>query len=179
MQGNPIPDAETDVPCCQSASAEPGGPATSGNTRRGLLAGAGLVGIAGVVAACGGSGDSSTTAPAGGSSSAPGGGATAGGGTGGGGAALAKTSDIPVGGGKIFADQKVVVTQPQKGTFKAFSAVCTHRGCTVDSLAGGTINCPCHGSKYKIADASVVAGPAPSPLPPKKITVEGDEIKLA
>ncbi|MYW69600.1 Rieske 2Fe-2S domain-containing protein [Streptomyces sp. SID8379] len=92
---------------------------------------------------------------------------------------LAKTSDIPVGGGKIFADEKVVVTQPKQGDFKAFSAVCTHQGCTVNAVAGGTINCPCHGSKYKIEDASVVGGPAPRPLEPRQIEVTGNSITLA
>src|SRR5438445_330336 len=70
------------------------------------------------------------------------------------------TADVPVGGGKVFADKQVVVTQPAQGTFAAFSAVCTHQGCTVDSVANGTINCPCHGSKFKIADGSVATGPA-------------------
>lgn len=91
---------------------------------------------------------------------------------------LAKTSDIPVGGGKIFKDKKVVVTQPEKGDFKAFSAVCTHSGCTVGAVEGGTINCPCHGSKYRVADASVADGPAPRPLPPRNITVTGNSITL-
>lgn len=91
---------------------------------------------------------------------------------------LTRTSDVPVGGGRIFAAKKVVVTQPERGDFKAFSAICTHEGCTVGSVSGGTINCPCHGSKYRIADASVAAGPAPRPLPPRKITVTGNSISL-
>ncbi|MFE6162596.1 Rieske (2Fe-2S) protein [Streptomyces sp. NPDC056486] len=91
---------------------------------------------------------------------------------------LAKTSDIPVGGGKIFKDKKVVVTQPEKGDFKAFSAVCTHAGCTVSEVTDGTINCPCHGSKYRVTDASVAGGPAPRPLPPENITVTGNSITL-
>ncbi|MFE0173860.1 Rieske (2Fe-2S) protein [Streptomyces sp. NPDC059002] len=91
---------------------------------------------------------------------------------------LAKTSDIPVGGGKVFKDKKVVVTQPESGDFKAFSAVCTHQGCTVSEVADGTINCPCHGSKYRVADAAVADGPAPRPLPPQKITVTGNSITL-
>lgn len=96
-----------------------------------------------------------------------------------GGAELASTSDIPVGGGKIFKDRKIVVTQPTKDEFKAFSAICTHQGCTVSTVANGTIDCPCHGSKYRITDASVVAGPAPRPLPAERITVEGNSIRLA
>ncbi|MGP9021640.1 Rieske (2Fe-2S) protein [Streptomyces sp. BR1] len=97
----------------------------------------------------------------------------------GGGGVLAKTSDIPVGGGKVFAAEKVVVTQPESGTFKAFSAICTHMGCTVKDVSNGTINCPCHGSKYRVADASVASGPAPRPLPSERITVENNSIRLA
>src|SRR5438067_2348530 len=82
-------------------------------------------------------------------------------------AVLGTTADIPVGGGLIFAPNQVVVTQPVKGTFKAFSSICTHQSCPVASVAAGTINCDCHGSKYSISDGSVVRGPAPRPLPPK------------
>ncbi|MER5442402.1 Rieske (2Fe-2S) protein [Streptomyces sp. NPDC002790] len=91
---------------------------------------------------------------------------------------LTKTSDIPVGGGKVFPADKVVVTQPAKGDFKAFSAACTHQGCTVKDVSGGTINCPCHGSKFKVADASVAGGPAPRPLDTRQIKVTGDSITL-
>jgi Rieske Fe-S protein len=91
---------------------------------------------------------------------------------------LGMASEIPVGGGKLYAGPKVVVTQPVKGQFKAFSAVCTHVGCTCDMVSGGTINCPCHGAKFKISDGSVVAGPATSPLPAAKIAVSGGKIML-
>ncbi|KAB2349158.1 Rieske (2Fe-2S) protein [Actinomadura rudentiformis] len=149
----------------QSATAAPEG----GNTRRGVLIGVGLAGAAGVVAACGGSDDSGDNGSAGQQSPTGGGG----------GAALAQASEIPVGGGKVFKDQKVVVVQPTQGTFKAFSAVCTHRSCPVDEVAGGTINCPCHGSKFKIADGSVAGGPATKPLEEKQVTVADGQIKLA
>ncbi|MEJ7704052.1 MAG: Rieske (2Fe-2S) protein [Geodermatophilaceae bacterium] len=91
---------------------------------------------------------------------------------------LGSTSDIPVGGGTVFADQEVVVTQPTAGAFRAFSAICTHRGCTVNEVVDGTINCPCHGSKYSAADGSVVTGPAQMPLPRREVTVEGGSLKL-
>lgn len=96
-----------------------------------------------------------------------------------GGTELAKTSEIPVGGGKIFKEEKVVVTQPTKDDFKAFSAICTHQGCTVGSVADGTINCPCHKSEFRIADGSVAAGPATRPLPAEQITVQNGSITLA
>ena len=85
---------------------------------------------------------------------------------------------VPVGGGKIFADQKVVVTQPTSGEFKAFSAVCTHQACIVADVSDGTINCACHGSKFDITTGAVKNGPASSPLPEKKVTVSGDGIKV-
>ncbi|MEU3348231.1 Rieske 2Fe-2S domain-containing protein [Streptomyces sp. NPDC006700] len=91
---------------------------------------------------------------------------------------LASTADIPVGGGKVFAEQKVVVTQPKKGEFKAFSAICTHQGCTVNRVAAGTIDCPCHGSRFRVADGSVAHGPAISPLPTKQIKIEGNSVHL-
>jgi Rieske Fe-S protein len=153
--------------------------------RRAALAGAGLTGLAGLVTACGTTGGpaASPASPAakkkaGGMAGSSGGSGSAGG-SGGSAATLAATSAIPVGGGKIFSAEKVVVTQPAAGHFKAFSAVCTHQGCLVDQIAQGTIDCPCHGSQFSIKNGSVVAGPAPSPLPARPITVAGGKITLA
>jgi Rieske Fe-S protein len=155
-------------------------------TRRGMLAGVGLVGLAGAITACGASGSSSSAAT--GTSSTPGGAATAtvpsasssasasGGGRASG--ALSSTSAIPVGGGKIFPTQLVVVTQPKAGEFKAFTAVCTHMGCTVNQISDGKIECPCHGSEYSIDSGDVLRGPAPKPLAAKSIKVTGDSIFL-
>ncbi|GII96598.1 Rieske (2Fe-2S) protein [Sinosporangium siamense] len=144
-------------------------------TRRAVMTGAGGAGITLLLTACGG-GSQETTAQA---SPPPAQGAEAGAGAGAGAgrAALAKTADIPEGGGKIFAGEKVVVTQPTPGEFKAFSASCTHQGCTVASVAD-TINCPCHGAKFNIADGSVVNGPAKKPLPVREIKVDGESILL-
>ena len=163
-------------------------------TRRGVLAGVGLVGLAGAISACssGGSSNSAvvadpatssgmgatsaaTSAAASAPSSAASSSAAASGGAAG---ALATTSEIPVGGGMIFPAKLTVVTQPTAGEFKAFSAVCTHMGCTVNQIANGRIDCPCHGSEYSITDGAVLAGPAPKPLPAKTIKVTGDSIFL-
>ena len=96
-----------------------------------------------------------------------------------GGTALGPASQVPVGGGKVFKAQKVVVTQPRAGTFKAFSSVCTHQGCSVDEVADGTINCPCHGSKFSAADGSVTEGPAKRPLAAKQVSDDGGTLKLS
>jgi Rieske Fe-S protein len=89
---------------------------------------------------------------------------------------LASTADVPVGGGVILAAKRIVITQPQAGSFGAFTAVCTHQGCIVAMVSGGTINCPCHGSKFSIANGSVVRGPATIPLAPVDIKVHGTSI---
>ena len=94
------------------------------------------------------------------------------------GTVLGMAADIPVGGGKIYTTAKVVVTQPSKGEYKAFSAICTHVGCLCNQVADGTINCPCHGAKFKITDGSVVTGPAPTALAAKTITVTNGKIFL-
>jgi nitrite reductase/ring-hydroxylating ferredoxin subunit len=92
--------------------------------------------------------------------------------------ATIKTSDIPVGGGKVFAGPKVVVTQPTAGEFKAFSAVCTHQRFLVGNVQGGTINCFHHGSMFNLTTGAVVGGPAPAPLPAKTVTVTGDTLTV-
>lgn len=161
-----------------SASSQP----LAGPARRTVVAAAGAAGLAAALTACGsGDNSSSDTANTGSGSSGTTGstGASQNGGGSAGGAALAKTSDIPQGGGKVFKDQGVVVTQPAAGTFKAFSSKCTHQGCAVGSVANGVIVCPCHNSHFSAEDGSVKQGPATQPLPAAKITVSGDEIKLA
>jgi len=147
-------------------------------TRRGVLAGVGLVGLAGVVSACTSSGSSGSPAGAGAGTTPGAPAASTPAAAGNGASALAATNEIPVGSGKIFTSEKVVVTQPVSGDFKAFSAVCTHMGCIVNQVSDGTIDCPCHGSQFSIKDGSVVGGPAPSPLAAEAIKVSGTSIIL-
>jgi len=135
---------------------------------------AGMVAVAGMATACTRYGNPATQ-PTGGAGT----GSSGTGDQGSGGAVLGKASDVPVGGGALFKTEQVVVTQPEAGTFKAFSAVCTHQGCIVENVAGGTINCLCHGSKFKIADGSVATGPASAPLPQRSVTLTGDQIVLS
>jgi Rieske Fe-S protein len=95
-----------------------------------------------------------------------------------GGKVLGMAAEVPVGGGMVFTAAKVVVTQPTKGEFKAFSAICTHVGCLCNQVANGTINCPCHGATFKITDGSVVTGPAASPLAAASVTVADGKILM-
>ncbi|MGK5631619.1 Rieske (2Fe-2S) protein [Streptomyces sp. URMC 123] len=145
-------------------------------SRRGVVVAAGAAGLVAALAACGSdeskpSGTADTGERTGGDPARP---PQAGSGT-----VLARTSEIPEGGGKVFPDQKVVVTQPSAGRFLAFSSICTHQGCPVKDVTNGLINCPCHGSTFDIADGSVKKGPATRPLPAAKVSVQGDSITLA
>jgi len=156
-------------------------------TRRAMLAGVGAIGASALLAACGtDEGDGSladgggstpdsggaptTAAPTTGASEANGGSAS--------GTKLSATTEIPENGGKIFKEQKVVVTQPASGDFKGFSSVCTHQQCDVTSVQDGTINCACHGSQFSIEDGSVQKGPASKALEEVTIKVDGDAIFL-
>lgn len=91
---------------------------------------------------------------------------------------IGSTADIPVGGGKVDENAKVVVTQPVAGTFKAFTAVCTHQGCLVTKVVDSVISCPCHGSQFSAFDGTVKQGPATQPLAEQKLTVDNGTLKL-
>lgn len=150
-------------------------------SRRNLIAGIAAVGVAvPVLAACGSDATDSTAST--GSTDATGsstpGATTSSGSTADAGAI--KTAEIPVGGGKIFTDEKIVVTQPAAGEFKAFSAVCPHQGCILAKVADGTIDCSaCHGSEFSIEDGSVEQGPATKGLTKKSVTVSGDSLTVS
>lgn len=134
--------------------------------RKTVLAGAGIGLAAAAVAACSGGSDSSASESPADESSAPESSKPTG-------EALATTAEVPVGSGVIVGE--VVLTQPTAGDYKGFSAVCTHTGCLINEVADGTINCPCHGSKFNL-DGAVANGPASKPLEPVAIRVQGDSI---
>jgi|SRR5688572_30772344 len=139
-------------------------------TRRSVLAGAAGLSATVALAACGDdSGNDGGSGDTGGAGDTP---------TAAAGGVLGPLTDIPVGGGKFFEAQKVVVTQPTAGDVKAFSTVCTHQGCAVNKIDSGLIRCPCHQSGYRIADGSVESGPAPKPLASISVKVENGQVVL-
>jgi nitrite reductase/ring-hydroxylating ferredoxin subunit len=155
-------------------------------TRRRALAGAVAGGLSlPVLAACGGGSTGTAQQPpaGGGSSQPPSGGADPGGGSSA--TALVAKADVPVGGGVVLSDQNVVVTQPTTGSFEGFSATCTHAGCQLAGVSGGTINCPCHGSQFSITDGANVTGPSGAPggsipgLPKILVKVQGKDVVQA
>jgi cytochrome b6-f complex iron-sulfur subunit len=161
--------------------------------RLGTVLGVGAAG-ASVLAACGGS------ESGGGGGGKSGGGGENGGGAGGGNAktssektggtaekqatgeqAIASTSEVAPGSAVKFKDSgsPAVLVHLQSGDFVAYSAVCTHQGCTV-AYKNSQLACPCHGSVFDPANgAQVVAGPAPRPLPEIPVEVRGGEVLRA
>ncbi|CAM3735352.1 Rieske (2Fe-2S) protein [Nocardiopsis gilva] len=95
------------------------------------------------------------------------------------GTVVAQTTDIPEGSGKVIVRDKLVITQPKKGDFRAYSAVCTHSGCTIQEVTeADNIHCLCHGSEFDIATGEVLKGPATEPLEKFGVTVKGTDIVL-
>jgi Rieske Fe-S protein len=150
----------------------------SGPDRRSIMKAAALVVVpvagVGTVAACSSnsSSDKSST-----SSSSNGAAGSSGGGSGNGSVSVPSAS-VPVGGGYVDKNNLVVVTQPQAGEYKAFSAVCTHQGCTVGNVSNNQIQCPCHGSIFSAKDGSVVNGPATTALSAMTATVSGANVTV-
>jgi nitrite reductase/ring-hydroxylating ferredoxin subunit len=147
-----------------------------------MLLGAGAAGAAGVLAACGSESPAATTPPTTAAANPPAptsaASASAGASSGAADPNAIRAAEIPVGGGKIFGDRKIVVTQPTAGTFKAFDATCTHQQCTVGEVSNGKITCPCHMSQFNIADGSVARGPATRALGAKTATVKDGSITV-
>lgn len=154
---------------------------TAINRRRALSGSAAVAVGVPLLAACGDDPDISATDPAtsSGSDSPDASSSPSDGGAAAGGEVLASASDVPVGGCLVVPDAKVVVTQPTEGDFKAFTAVCTHQGCLVETSSDGEIPCPCHASRFSLEDGSPLGGPATAALAAVEITVDGDSITRA
>ncbi|HEX6149816.1 Rieske (2Fe-2S) protein [Nocardioides sp.] len=93
-----------------------------------------------------------------------------------GGRRLAALADVPAGGGLVLSEERVVLVRDEGDEVHAFSATCTHQGCPVSEVTGGQIICPCHGSVFDAATGEVLAGPAPSPLEPVEVEVDGEDV---
>jgi arsenite oxidase small subunit len=95
--------------------------------------------------------------------------------------AIASESDVAPGSAVTFKDagSPAVLVHLDSGDFVAYSAVCTHQGCTV-AYKNGQLACPCHGSVFDPSNgAAVIAGPASQPLPEIPVKVQGDDIVKA
>ncbi|GIE75873.1 hypothetical protein Aph02nite_18230 [Actinoplanes philippinensis] len=154
------------------------------STRRVVLMGAGGIGVAAALAACGtdssgtnpnGTDFNNNPVPAGSEGTTTGGTGTGNGAAGG--TVLVAASKVAVGNGVILDD--LVVTQPAEGTFKAFSNVCTHQQCKVTEIKDGSIICKCHNSQFSIEDGAPTSGPAKTPLAATEVKLEGDDIVTA
>ncbi|CAL9406817.1 Rieske (2Fe-2S) protein [Streptomyces albus] len=126
-------------------------------TRRTVLCGAALAALGLTAAACGkeGSGDSSGPDKP---------------------VELGEAAAVPVGGAKLYAQQKVLVSQPAEGEFKAFSAICTHQGSVLGKVDGDVAVCPLHGSRFQVDSGKVAQGPATKPLPSVPVKVRGGKL---
>ncbi len=142
-------------------------------TRRSMITigGAGLLGVGALAL---------TACTTGGVGSGTGGAAGGGSGSAGASPVTLKLSDIPVGGATsaTMGSTPIVVAQPTAGNVVAFSAICTHAGCTV-APAGKEFDCPCHGSRYNGTTGAVLQGPAPSPLAKLTATVSGNTVTVS
>lgn len=100
--------------------------------------------------------------------------------SGGAGEVVVALADVPVGGAVSaeVAGVAVLVTQPTEGEVHAFSATCTHQGCTVVP-GDGTLECPCHRSVFSLTDAAVQSGPAPEPLGEIEVEISGADVVVA
>jgi Rieske Fe-S protein len=133
--------------------------------RQALLAGSGAALGAAVVSGCGNGGSAAGSqdgSPSGTSGSR----------------VLAKVAEVPVGGAVSATGpdgKPVIVSRPSAGKVVAFSAICTHMGCTV-APDGSILKCPCHGSTYDLATGKNTGGPAPRPLPSIPVKVEGGRV---
>ena len=137
-------------------------------TRRTLIGGACVVTAGVALTACGSSGDAGEdrpAAPAPTTTAPPGPDAEV----------VAAVADVPVGGGVLLESQRLVVTQPAEGHFRAFIAICSHQGCNLSGVDGERIICPCHGSRFDL-EGVPIEGPAKRPLKSRPVAARGSDL---
>ena len=99
------------------------------------------------------------------------------------GTTIAAASRVPVGQAVQFTDpasgRPAWVVHPSGRMYVAFSAICTHAGCTV-GFDGASMQfvCPCHGATYDARTGQVTGGPAPSPLAGIPVHVSAGELQV-
>ncbi|AIC47950.1 Rieske (2Fe-2S) protein [Rhodoluna lacicola] len=97
---------------------------------------------------------------------------------------VCKTSAVPVRGGKTFSvgGKKILITQPKKGTFKAFVAVCTHQGSPLDgkeNIKNNEIVCPLHFARFDTTTGAAKPGSQASiPLGKVSVTVAAGNVRV-
>ena len=94
---------------------------------------------------------------------------------------VASLAELQTVGGMVVPaeDQPIVLTFSERASVKAFSAVCTHLGCVVEWENAGFIQCPCHEGRFSAQTGAVISGPPPSPLSPRDVVVDGDDIYVS
>lgn len=131
-------------------------------SRRNFVVGAASVAAIGAVAACGGGVEGSAPAISAGDT-------------------LAQLDDVPVGTSKLITtdtEDEIIITRIGENEVKAFSAICTHKGCTVMADTA-PLMCPCHGSTYDPQTGENISGPAPEPLPEISVEIVDGAIQVA
>jgi Rieske Fe-S protein len=89
-----------------------------------------------------------------------------------------KVGDLQPNSGKIFkfGNKPGIFIMTPSGTYKAFSAICTHLDCTVQYRSDFQhIWCACHNGRFDL-NGKNIAGPPPSPLEEYNVAIVKDDI---
>lgn len=130
-------------------------------SRRSLLCGAAAAGVTGLgLTGCAGSGEEWPKSPAAATQAV----------------GLGKADEVPVGGAKLYRDDRLLVSQPEAGDYRAFSAVCTHGGCVLSSVKELEADCACHGSRFDAGTGAVLRSPATTDLPEYPVKLKGGKL---